>query len=166
MPVKLALRIDRALALHARLGSRLHADGEVRAALEALRSAAAARSAAMRAAGVGERCAACARVTPGGCCFPEIAEEFDEVQLLANLLLGAPLVKTPLLPGSCAFVGAHGCTLAAPQAFCLNYFCPALREALAERLPPLLAVIGAELQASFAAETALRRFLSSRRGGA
>lgn len=164
--MKLLETIDRALALHARFGSEILEEPETRAALEAQRTAGAARAAAMRAAGVGERCAACARVTPGGCCFPEIAEEFDELQLLANLLLGAPLARAPAVPGSCPFVGPRGCTLAAPQAFCLDYFCPALREALADRLAPLLALIGAELQAAVAAEAALRRFLSSRCGGA
>lgn len=82
--------------------------------------------------GVVEACARCA-AAKGSCCFTEMGESYGCLQLFVNLLLGLELPADADFTGTCHFVGARGCKLQARHSFCLNYFCPDLKDLLGER---------------------------------
>ncbi len=117
---------------------------------------------AMRLAGVGAVCTACAREDHGSCCFEGIEEGYGLSLLLLNLLMGCDVPERKEIPGSCFFVGERGCKLTARYYFCLHYLCPRLREVLGqERADRLLQVLGEELQAGWEAEVAVLTWLQT-----
>ncbi len=113
--------------------------------------------------GVVDQCGACARDSPGSCCFDGIEEGYGVSLLLLNLLMECELPEEKMVSGSCLFVGEYGCLLRARYYFCLHYLCPRLKDALgAERTRKLLQTLGEELHAGWEAETALIGWLRVR----
>ncbi|RJX33957.1 MAG: hypothetical protein C4525_08820 [Desulfarculus sp.] len=94
-------------------------------------------------------CVACA-ARDAVCCFTGVEKRYDQYLLLLNLLLGVRLPPEAELANSCFFCGARGCRLLAKNSFCLNFFCPEIRQALgAENMARLLRQVGQELNAQF-----------------
>lgn len=109
--------------------------------------------------GVGERCAHCARET-GSCCFQEVETWYDETLLLINLLLNTELPQDRVVTEQCFFLGNEGCRLRARYAFCLNYFCPFLKEEIEPGiLKSELAAVGHELALGWELERAILQCL-------
>ena len=128
---KPAKEIEKALRMKALFGSACLDDPELSRLLLDLRDLIHKTDSVMLQSGAASACAVCAAVK-GSCCFREMGESFGSVELFVNLLLGSVLPEETDFPGSCHFVGKKGCRLMARQSFCLNYFCPELRESLGE----------------------------------
>lgn len=155
-----AAKVRRAHSLFERHGAALQGDATIVGLLKAYRNAIETAGEAMLTAGVGAACSACASEGPGSCCFQEIEENYDEILLLVNLLLGCNLPKTREVPDSCFFVGPRGCKLKAKYYFCIHYFCPQLRESLGTNgIEALLKTIGRELSAGWELEKAIRQLM-------
>ncbi len=76
----------------------------------------------MRSVGISETCRVCAMET-GSCCKRWVEEEYDEVVLLINLLLGVDLPEERYREDLCFFCGENGCVLKAREGFCVTYLC-------------------------------------------
>lgn len=72
-------------------------------------------------------CSLCARKHPGGCCFNGVEEWFDSRMLLINLLLGIQFPEQRKYPDGCFFLGDKGCLLLSRHPFCINFYCPNLK---------------------------------------
>lgn len=111
--------------------------------------------------GLVKTCSLCAHGQGANCCSEGMVAWYDPMDLMLNLLLGADLPEVYEMKGGCLFLGAEGCRLVARHPFCMEYLCPALREAL----PPaplerfLLAARDEE-----ACQWEVERFLRSRAG--
>ncbi|MDY6908641.1 MAG: hypothetical protein SWC40_01605 [Thermodesulfobacteriota bacterium] len=150
-------RIEAAEGLFMRRGASCIADERVRVLLSAYREALEETARIFARNRIGAFCSACAARVPGGCCFQEIEDTYDLVQLLANRLLGAPLPRTRLYAGQCIFLGPRGCTLLARDPFCVNYFCPEIKAGLGPAtMKEIRTVVGRELTAGWELEQALR----------
>jgi hypothetical protein len=153
-----AAKAHRANDLFERHGCVLREDRTVSSLLDVFCRAIENTGKAMIKAGVAASCTACAAKGPGSCCFPEIEENYDEIMLLINMLLGCRLPETHEVSNSCFFVGAKGCKLKAKYYFCIHYFCPQLQESLGSAgIEALLKVIGKELSAGWELERAIRQ---------
>lgn len=116
---------------------------------------------AMLQSGVVSACARCAASARGSCCFREMGESYDSMELFVNLLLGSDFPEKTEFPGSCHFVGKKGCTLRARQSFCLNYFCPDLKESIGSRtILRIQQQVGKQLAACWELERALARYMA------
>jgi hypothetical protein len=158
---RLGEEINEALRLHGRFGATCLSDPGLSGFLEKLRSLIGRTDSAMLRSGVVEACARCAASGKGSCCFKEMGESFGFMELFINLLLGSDLPDRTGVPGSCRFLGKDGCKLKARQSFCLNYFCPDLKDSLgAETILWIQRQVGEQLQAEWELERALARHLS------
>lgn len=147
----------------ARLGAQMAGDPGLARAASACREEIARTWEMFRDLGVAAACGACGAKRPGGCCFPDVALNHSREQLLANLLLGVELPDIKEIPDSCHFVGERGCKLMLRDSFCVNYFCPGLRERLGETaMAALAAQVGREVLADQELELALDRWLGAR----
>jgi len=116
----------------------------------------------MKEIGVIEACSSCARVKTSGCCFSGVEDWYDCYLLLINLLLGRELPVKTDFSESCLFVGENGCKLMARHSFCVNFLCPDLLEGFASaQRKNLSTAVGAELQAGWELENALRNWMKS-----
>ncbi len=115
----------------------------------------------MHESGVVDACTRCAE-SKGSCCFREMGESYGFQQLLTNLLLGVPLPEQADFPETCHFIGEKGCKLKAKHSFCLNYFCPELKELLGkEMIGKLERIVGEQLWAGWELELLLDKLSSS-----
>ena len=121
--------MENALRLNERFGLACLNDPESGRLLRNLRDLIRRTDSAMLQSGVVSACARCAG-SKGSCCFREMGESYGSMGLFVNLLLGSALPEKTDFPGSCHFVGERGCKLQARQSFCLNYFCPDLKNSL------------------------------------
>jgi hypothetical protein len=86
-------------------------------------------------------------------------EGYGFLLLYINLLLGATFPETGSLR-SCHFIGETGCKLPARHSFCLNYFCPDIKNSLGETtISEIQACIGEQLLAGWELECALNRWI-------
>jgi hypothetical protein len=125
-------RIEDALLLNERFGLACLNDPETGRLLRDLRELICRTDSAMLQSGVVSACSGCAG-SKGSCCFREMGESYGSIGLFVNLLLGSTLPEKTDFPASCHFVGDRGCKLQARQSFCLNYFCPDLKNSLGEQ---------------------------------
>jgi len=159
--IKLRDEIEKALRLDELFGLACREDPECKRLLRQLRDLIGRTDAAMRRSGVVSACSRCAATGKGSCCFREMGESYGFMELFVNLLLGSTLPEKTDLPGSCYFVGEKGCKLQARQSFCLNYFCPDLKESLGEEaILGIQRQVGEQLLAGWELERALARRLT------
>jgi hypothetical protein len=144
-------------------GEQIRTDPDLAAGLERYRQAIAASREVMGRSAMVTLCAACARETPGGCCFRQVEEWYDPVLLLISRLLGATLPDRREVPGNCFFLGEKGCQIPARYYFCVNFLCERLKAGIDEDImKEVLSFSGRELQEGAALEFALRRWLQVR----
>jgi len=111
---------------------------------------------------LGALCAVCGTKAGGGCCSSFMAGENDVVQLLLNLLAGAP-VAALREDDECCFLGKRGCLLLFKPMFCLNYNCQQIRQGAGpERMRRLDQATGKLLQQQYALEQLLLEVLRQR----
>ena len=157
--VKLAEEIGNALRLKELFGATCLSDPESSRLLRELRELIHRTGSVMLQSGVAAACTRCAAaVGKGSCCFREMGESYGPTELFVNLLLGADLAGKTDCPESCHFAGERGCTLPARQCFCLNYFCPELKQSLGEKtILNIQRQVAAQLLVAWELERALTR---------
>ncbi len=149
---------ERALELAARYGSIVPGDVALASLFWQYRELICETDSIMKDSGAAAACAVCAADT-GSCCFPEMEQGYGVLSLYANLLMGSDISAAAHFPGSCRFAGDRGCRLKARHSFCLNYFCPDLRESIGKAgLEEILRSIGRQLLAGWELERALARW--------
>jgi len=90
-----------------------------------------------------------------------MGESYGSIGLFVNLLLGSALPEKTDFPASCHFVGDRGCKLQARQSFCLNYFCPDLKNSLGEQtILGIQQQVGEQLIAGWELERALAKHIA------
>jgi hypothetical protein len=157
----LRIEIEKALRLNERLGPACLEDLEAGRLLRKLRDLIRKTDSAMLQSGVVAACTRCAASGKGSCCFRQMGESYGFIELFVNLLLGSVLPEKMDFPGSCHFVGDNGCKLQARQAFCLNYFCPDLKNSLGEQtILRIQQQAGEQLLAGWELERALARYMA------
>jgi hypothetical protein len=110
----------------------------------------AASQAEMSASGIVAICAKCEDEEGGSCCGKGLENKYDVWLLLINLLLGVSLPKERADPGSCFFLGNHGCLLVARHVICINYICKKIQEQIPSHvINPLRKTEGAEIETLF-----------------
>jgi hypothetical protein len=115
----------------------------------------------MMASGVVTACTRCAVSGKGSCCFKGMDEGYGFLLLFVNLLLGSKLSEAPDFPEICHFIGKNGCELRARHSFCLNYFCPDLKDSLGGKvIAEMQANIGEQLFAGWELERTLARWIA------
>ncbi|SPF49653.1 conserved hypothetical protein [Syntrophobacter sp. SbD1] len=158
--------IEKAIQLNERFGLILLNDPESSRLLRKLRDLVRRTDSAMLQSGVVSACARCAN-DKGSCCFKEMGESYGAVGLFINMLLGSvfneesEITEKTDLPGSCHFVGSSGCKLFARQSFCLNYFCPDLKNSVDEdTILGIQRSVGQQLLAGWELERVLARYMA------
>ncbi len=158
--------IEKAIQLNERFGLILANDHESGRLLSKLRDLVLRTDSAMLQSGVASACARCAN-DKGSCCFKEMGESYGAVGLFINHLLGAVFseksekTEKTGLPGRCHFVGSSGCKLFARQSFCLNYFCPDLKNSVGEdTILAIQRLVGQQLLAGWELERVLARYMA------
>jgi len=165
--INLKKEMEKALRLNERFGPACLEDAEAGRLIRHLRDQIGKTDSAMRRSGAASACANCASTGKGSCCFKEMGESYGFLELFVNLLLGSTLPEKADLPGSCHFVGKNGCKLQARQSFCLNYFCPDLRNTLGEEtILGIQRQVGEQLLAGWELERALAKRLAAGPTGA
>jgi hypothetical protein len=157
------LRIDmeKALRLSDRFGPACLNDPESGRLLRKLRDLIRRTDSVMLQSGVVSACTRCAASGKGSCCFREMGESYGFMGLFVNLLLGSVIPDKADFPGSCHFLGDNGCKLQARQSFCLNYFCPDLKNSLGEEtILWTRQKAGEQLLAGWELERALARYMA------
>jgi hypothetical protein len=159
--VKLVKEMEKALRLKDLFGLTCLDDPESGRLLRELRELIHGTGSAMLQAGVVSACTRCAASGKGSCCFREMGESYGSMELFVNLLLGSTLLEKTDFPGSCHFVGDSGCRLQARQSFCLNYFCPQLKESVGEeKIRKIQRQVGKQLLVAWELERALERCIA------
>jgi len=163
--IKLAKEMEKALKLKDLFGLACLDDPESSRLLRDLRELIHRTRATMVQSGVVSACTRCATNGKGSCCFREMGESFGSIELFVNLVLGSALPEETAFPESCHFVGDGGCRLQAPQSFCLNYFCPELKETLGEEaICNIQLQVGKQLLVAWKLERALARCIEDAGG--
>ncbi len=158
---RLKKEIEKALRLNERFGVACLNDPESGSLLRDLRDMIRKTDTAMRRSGVVSACARCAASGKGSCCFRQMGESYGFMELFVNLLLGSAFPEKTDFPGSCHFVGKSGCRLQARQSFCLNYFCPDLKNSLGEQtILRIQRQIGQQLLTGWELERTLTRYMA------
>jgi hypothetical protein len=159
---KLRKEIEIALRLSERFGPAFLKDPESARLLRNLRDLIDRTGSAMLQSGIASACARCASSGKGSCCFSEMGESYESMELFVNLLLGSNLPEKTDFPGSCHFVGESGCKLQARQYFCLNYFCPDLKNSVGqETILEIQQRLGEQLLAGWELECLLVRLIKN-----
>jgi len=141
-------------------GSALRNDSTVAALLAQLRAESLASRDAMEAAGVVAVCRRCDERGGGSCCGEGIADRYDGITLLINLLLGVDLPDRRQRAGGCFFLGPKGCLLQARDVICINFMCSEVTDQVDEQaLAQLREVEGAELVTLFVLHERIRQML-------
>ncbi len=157
----LALEIEKGRRFYDLFGAVCLKDPELGRLLNCLREQIRKTDAEMLKSGVVEACTRCAKAT-GSCCFREMGESFGSIDLFINLLLGSKIPAHAEFPESCLFVGQKGCMLQARQSFCLNYFCPELKQSLGKaEILRIQLQAGEQLGAGWELERTLTRYLEN-----
>ncbi len=157
---QLIKEMEKALRLNERFGPACMNDPETGRLFQNLRDHIRRTDSAMIESGVVSACSRCAG-SKGSCCFREMGESYGFMELFVNLLLGSALPEKTDFPGSCHFVGGRGCKLQARQSFCLNYFCPDLKNSLGQRkILSIQQVAGEQLIAGWVLERTLARHMT------
>ena len=155
-------QIEKALRLDQLLGHVCRRDPNIGGLLEKYRELIRKTDHLMYESGVVDACTRCAESGKGSCCFKEMGESYDCLQLFANLLIGVSLPEQADFPETCHFVGEKGCKLKAKHSFCLNYFCPELKALLGrEAIGKLERLIGEQLWTGWELELLLDRIAGS-----
>ena len=149
-PVTIQQKIEQALTLFATWGKKLHGDPGVAALIKKFEERTTDTRNAMRDLGIIALCKDCEEKQGGSCCGAGIENKYNEVLLLVNLLLGAPLPQKRHKTNSCYFLGNEGCTLKARHTLCINYLCSRIEQRLSrENLICLQYTGGEEVDALF-----------------
>jgi hypothetical protein len=157
----LRIEMEKALRLNERFGPACLNDPESGRLLRKLRDLIRKTDSAMLQSGVVSACTRCAASGKGSCCFREMGESYGFMGLFVNLLLGSVLPEKTDFQGGCHFVGDNGCKLQARQSFCLNYFCPDLKNSLGEEaILETQQQVGEQLLAGWELERALARYMA------
>jgi len=115
----------------------------------------------METSGVVAACTRCAVSTRGGCCFKGMDDDYGSMVLYINLLLGSAFSEISDFPEICHFIGGNGCKLKARHSFCLNYFCPDLKDSLGNQIiSEIQATVGRQLHAGWELELALHGWVA------
>ena len=110
--------------------------------------------------GVAAACGHCARKGGESCCFPGVENNYDQVLLLINFLLGYPPPETAEIKGKCLFVGKQGCKLLARHYYCQRFLCDDLKAEIGEEaIQHLNGTVAQELAVGWEVEQALRQWL-------
>jgi hypothetical protein len=153
-------KIAAAYDLHRRWGDLIEHHPPIPQMLEALRERIQASQLAMIAAGVSEQCRICEQEEGGSCCGTGIENRYTAELLWINLLIGCEVPSRRASPGSCLFLGTHGCRLTARDTLCVNYLCPQLQNRLpTEALIRLQQTIGEEINLLFRLHERIRRLV-------
>jgi len=116
----------------------------------------------MDSVGIVRECRDCA-VKEGSCCGTGMENNYDEVLLLINLLLGRTLPRQAYDSNSCYFLGENGCLLRAREVICVNYLCGRIyRNIQRESLIHLQKTAGKELISLFMLEQHIKKSLKGR----
>lgn len=144
-----------------RFGAQLPVDTALEVLFETYRDLIRKTDALMIESGVVSACSRCA-VEKGSCCFAGMDDGYGALLLYVNLLMGSELSEKADFPRSCRFVGKAGCRLKARHSFCLNYFCPDLRESLGEKeVERIQRSVGEQLLAGWELERALALWMAN-----
>ncbi len=152
-------RIRRAEDLYRRYGDLLLRDGEIRELLTKLESAIDRTWNYMREIGVTDVCRVCAMET-GSCCKRWVEEEYDEVVLLINLLLGVDLPEERYREDLCFFCRENGCVLKAREVICVTFLCDRVLKRIGRKEIELQEIAGEELETCFLLQETIKKKLS------
>lgn len=155
-------KISLAYQLHDNFGQELIEEKEIIDQLNLLDKNIETTWSEMRSIGVVRECTDCA-LKEGSCCGAGMENNYDEVLLLINLLLGKSLPKHAYDINSCYFLGDNGCLLRAREVICVNYLCGRIwRNVERERLINLQRIAGNELKTLFILEEHIKKRLKCR----
>lgn len=153
-------RIERAKRLFETYGEHLLRDEELSSLLRELSDAIEDTRDFMRRIGLTEICRRCA-FEIGSCCKRWVEDEYDEIILLINLLMGVELPKKRYRENLCFFCGENGCRLKAREVICVNFLCDRAKEGIGfENEVELQRIEGRELELCFRAREKVRELLS------
>ncbi|MEW6214450.1 MAG: hypothetical protein AB1478_04485 [Nitrospirota bacterium] len=158
-------KIALAYHLQANLGHVLLQDKEIRDRLLQLDQNIEATWKEMVSIGVVRECRNCA-IKDGSCCGAGMENNYDEVLLLINLLLGRTLPSQAYDTNSCYFLGENGCLLRAREVICVNYLCQRISRSIQkEKLIHLQKIAGEELNTLFMLENHIKKWIISKKVG-
>ncbi len=156
-------KIDRARSYFFARGEEFRADPETASLLARLGCAIASAGEEMARAGITSMCRNCEENEHGSCCGSGIENRYDSVAILINLLLDCDLSGTGRIPGSCFFLGDHGCLLRSRHVICVNYICEKIScAAVPEKLAALREKEGVELETAFLLHSRIKSLLKGR----
>jgi len=133
---------------YAVLGNIMLNDAEIRHLLNKLDSAIKSTRKYMQEIGVTEVCRECA-LQGKSCCKKWVENEYDEVILLINRLLGVDLPTKRFDPKGCFFVGPNGCVLKAREVICVDFLCEKILKHIGKKEIQLQIIAGEELETLF-----------------
>ncbi len=153
-------RVERARRLFEMYGEHLLRDEELSSLLQELSNAIEATRDFMKKIGLTDICRRCA-LEIGSCCKRWVEDEYDEIILLINLLIGMELPKSRYREDLCFFCGENGCRLKAREVICVNFLCDRAKEGIGfENEIKLQRIEGRELELCFKAREKVRELLS------
>jgi len=153
-------RIERAKRLFEAYGRHLMMDDELSSLIRELERAIDETRDFMRRIGLTEICRICA-LEIGSCCKRWVEEEYDEIILLINLLMGVELPERRYREDLCFFCGENGCRLKAREVICVNFLCDRAKEGIGfENEVELQRIEGKELELCFKTREKLIELLS------
>jgi hypothetical protein len=141
-------RIVRAERLYSAFGNALLKDARIRKLLSKLDSAIKATREYMLEIGVVDVCRECA-LQGNVCCKKWVENEYDEVILLINRLMGVNLPKKRFKPDCCFFLSPNGCVLKAREVICVEFLCEKILKRIGNKEIQLRAIAGEELETLF-----------------
>ncbi len=110
--------------------------------------------------GVAAACGHCALKGAGSCCFPGVENNYDEMLLFINSLLGYPPPEIGEVKGKCLFVGKTGCKLLARHYYCQRFLCDDLKAELGEAaVHRLNETVAQELAVGWEVEQVIRQWI-------
>lgn len=154
-------KIERAESWSRAHGEQLRADPEIGSLLARLEKAVNASHEAMAASGMIDQCRWCEEEDGGSCCGAGLENRYDEVLLLINLLMDAPMPRLRSQgKSSCLFLGPEGCLLKARQVICVHYLCDLLQKNIDRaKVAALQDQEGEELDTTFQLHTRISEWL-------
>ncbi len=130
------------------LGNIISKDSMIKSLLNKLDSAIRSTRRYMLEIGVVDICRECA-LQGGSCCKKWVENEYDEIVLLINRLLGVNLPTKRFEPEGCFFVGPNGCVLKAREVICVDFLCDKILKHIGEKEIQLRIIEGEELETLF-----------------
>ena len=151
-------RIAWAERTYSLLGETILKNEQVRNLLDKLDSAIDSTRRYMLEIGVVDVCRECANQN-AVCCKKWVENEYDEVTLLINLLLGVSLPKKRYYPDRCFFLGPNGCLLKAREVICVEFLCEKILKHIGEKEIRLREIAGEELETAFVLSELVKRIV-------